>query len=287
MNTELVDRQDRGRIGTPPSTNSFTPAARSWALVTALVIGMVSGCGSSGRAPDTTTVRPSPPSTTPPSSALGASPSSSIRDMMQVQLLGPIKPGTYFIDPDGDPSTSLRVVYKISAPGWSQWIGAAKPSGVGLSGFSVTTVSNLVTDGCLDHTWAEPPVGTSVDDLAAALADLKPFRVTSSPSDVTAFGYRGKHLTWRVPELPVRGPVSGRSFVDCVDHELKSWVAFVDASEPGDAFYGYTGPGYVEEFWILDVEGTRLMIAAEASVGSPAEDLAERDAILDSIRIEP
>jgi hypothetical protein len=48
-----------------------------------------------------------------------------------------------------------------------------------------------------------------------------------------------------------------------------------------------TGPGYVEEFWILDVEGTRLMIAGEQSPGSPAQDLAERDSILDSIRIEP
>jgi hypothetical protein len=27
-------------------------------------------------------------------------------------------------------------------------------------------------------------------------------------------------------------------------------------TEPGDAFYGYTGPGYTQGFWILDVEGT-------------------------------
>jgi hypothetical protein len=66
-----------------------------------------------------------------------------------------------------------------------------------------------------------------------------------------------------------------------------SWVAFIDTAEPGDAFYGYTGPGYTEEFWILDVEGTRLMITAGQSPGSPPEDLAERQAILDSIRIEP
>ena len=37
---------------------------------------------------------------------------------------------------------------------------------------------------------------------------------------------------------------------------VKSWVAFVNAAEPGDAFYGYTGPGYREEFWIIDVDGT-------------------------------
>ena len=66
-------------------------------------------------------------------------------------------------------------------------------------------------------------------------------------------------------------------------HEL---VAAID-TEPGDGFYGYTGPGYTEEFWILDVEGTRLMIAAGRSPGSPPEDLEEQRAILDSIQIEP
>jgi hypothetical protein len=65
-----------------------------------------------------------------------------------------------------------------------------------------------------------------------------------------------------------------------------SWVAPWDTTS-GDAFYGYTGPGYTEEFWILDVEGTRLMIAAERSADSPQQDLEELNTILDSIRIEP
>jgi len=152
---------------------------------------------------------------------------------------------------------------------------------------SITTVTNLVRHGCRDHSWADPPVGPSVDDLAAALADLAPFRVTSPPKDVTIYGYSGKHLVWTVPGLPVEGEGDDLRFTGCIDGQLKSWVAPFDTSEPGDAFYGYTGPGYVEEFWILDVEGTRLMIAAGTSPGSPSEDLAEREAILDSIRIEP
>ena len=57
--------------------------------------------------------------------------------------------------------------------------------------------------------------------------------------------------------------------------------------QKGTRYYGYTGPGYTEEFWILDVEGTRLMIAAERSPGSPPEHIAELLTILDSIRIEP
>ena len=64
-----------------------------------------------------------------------------------------------------------------------------------------------------------------------------------------------------------------------------SWVAPFD-TPPDDAFYGYTGPGYTEEFWILDVDGSRLMIAAERSPDSPSEDLAELRDILGSIRIE-
>ena len=37
---------------------------------------------------------------------------------------------------------------------------------------------SLVRDGGLDHSYAEPPVGPSVDDLVTGLAELAPFRVT-------------------------------------------------------------------------------------------------------------
>ncbi len=172
------------------------------------------------------------------------------------------------------------------------WIGAAKFAERGHVAVSITTVVNLVSDGCSDHSWADPPVGPSVDDLVAALAALTPFHVTSPPTDVTIYGYSGKHLEVTVPNLPVEEGGDSRvedpelRFVGCIGGNLKSWVAPFD-TEPGDAFYGYTGPGYSEEFWILDVEGTRLMIAAERSPDSPAEDIAELRAILDSIRIEP
>ena len=196
-----------------------------------------------------------------------------------------LQPGTYALDPDLDPSTPLRVTYEIPAESWQGWIGAAKFSGaVWGSALSITTVSNLVSDGCRDHSWAVPPVGPTVDDLATALADLAPFRVTSPPEDVSIYGYRGKHLAWKVPNLPLS---EDGTFIGCAEGKLKSWVAAIDAGEEGDAYYGYTGPGYREEFWILDVEGTRLMIAAERSPDSPSEDLAELRAVLDSIRIEP
>ncbi len=206
-----------------------------------------------------------------------ASPTPGAQDISEFQHITPIEPGAYFVDPDYDPSTPLRVTYEVPVEGWSSWTGAVKFAGDGHVGVSITTVDNLVRHGCRDHAGAEPPVGPSVDDLATALADLAPFRVTSPPKDVTIYGYSGTYLELTVPDLDLSR---------CVGGNLMSWVAPFD-TEPGDAFYGYTGAGYTEEFWILDVDGTRLMIAAERSAGSPPKDVVEQDVILDSIRIEP
>ena len=203
-----------------------------------------------------------------------------VQDMWTAaEPLGPIEPGSYFIDADLDPSTPLRVLYDIPAEGWVSWIGAGKfgPND-GHVAVSITTVVNLVTHGCKDHLAADPPVGPSVDELATALSELAPFEVTTAPEDVTIYGYTGKYLELTVPDM---------SFERCDAGDLRSWIAPMDTAERGDAFYGYTGPGYTEAIWILDVEGTRLMIAAERSPGSPSEDLAEQADVLASIRVEP
>jgi hypothetical protein len=235
-------------------------------------------------APGPEAVDPTIPSPTAPGDP---SPTPTVQDIMELEPFAPLEPGTYFIDPDLDPSTPLRVVYEVPFEGWSMWIGATKSADDGYVMVSITTVTNLVHHGCRDHSWADPPVGPSVNDLAAALADLAPFRVSSPPKDVTIYGYSGKHLELTVPDLPVEGEGDDRHFAGCIDGNLKSWVAAID-TEPGDAFYGYNGePGRSEEFWILDVDGTRLMIEANWSPASPRKDVAEMRAILGSIRIEP
>jgi hypothetical protein len=248
-------------------------AAAMMAVVVLALVPILTGCGSGD------TAKPAAPKTT---NAPTASPT--IQDIEDLPEFAPLKPGSYFIDPDGDPSTPLRVVYEIPVEGWVQWIGAFRPREEtdGHVGVSIMTVTNLVRDGCRDHRPADPPVGPSVDELAAALADLAPFKLTSPPRDVTAFGYRGQQLELTVPDLSHEGRGSESGFTECLDGNLKSWIAPTTG-----AFYGYTGRGYSEEFWILDVEDTRLVITAERTPGSPPEDLAELRAILDSIRIEP
>lgn len=88
---------------------------------------------------------------------------SAAQDVKEIEYFAPLEPGAYSIDPDLDPSTPLRVEYDISAEGWSRWIGAWKVSDDGHVGVSITTVTNLVRHGCRNHSWADPPVGQSVN----------------------------------------------------------------------------------------------------------------------------
>ena len=66
---------------------------------------------------------------------------------MELEPFVPLEPGTYFIDPDGDPSTPLRVVYEVPPEGWWMWIGATKPAEEG------TVVRPVAAQAC-PHTSA-------------------------------------------------------------------------------------------------------------------------------------
>jgi hypothetical protein len=205
------------------------------------------------------------------------------RNILDVLLL-PLEPGTYYIEPKKIP---LRVLYTVPADGWQGWIGAGKPDQRQNRGYrhvavSIVNVTNVVVDGCTDHGAPNPPIGPTVDDLATALAALPPFLVTKPPRDVDIYGYHGKYLQIAVPDMPLEVVGDESYFPDCSERELNSWIG-----EPLYAFWGYTEPGQQEEFWILDVEGRRLVIEANWSPGSPKEDIAEMRAILDSIKIEP
>jgi hypothetical protein len=52
---------------------------------------------------------------------------------MQLENFVPLEPGSYFIDPDADPSTPLQVAYDVPVEGWVQWMGRANSSLTGTS----------------------------------------------------------------------------------------------------------------------------------------------------------
>jgi hypothetical protein len=197
---------------------------------------------------------------------------------MDGPAFSPLEVETYFIEPD---ATDMRVYYTIPAEGWISWLGAGKPEqGVGLS---IINVTNVVVDGCTGHAGVSPRVGPTVDDIATALAALKPFDLTKPPTAVTAYGFSGKYLELTVPDLAVEVSGDGTVFTDCASGELWSWIG----KPLSFAFHGYSHPGQVEEIWLLDVDGQRLMIVAGTSPGSSEADIAELRSILDSIDIVP
>jgi hypothetical protein len=114
--------------------------------------------------------------------------------------------------------------------------------------------------------YVDPPVGPSVDDLATALAN-QPLRGDSVPIEVSVGGYQGKMVELSVP--------SDQNFADCDAGEFRSWSGRY-----------HQGPGQIDQIYILDVGGQRLVIDTFFMPGTSDADRAERQAIMDSIQID-
>jgi hypothetical protein len=138
--------------------------------------------------------------------------------------------------------------------------------------FGVAIVDNVFVDWChLELGVQEPPIGPTPADLAEALAEFSRWTVTAT-EDVTFDGFAGKHLKLTAPA----------DTSDCWQGEAtllptRSWPLFfaaVRANEP-------------MELWILDVQGTRLVIHAGREPNPAPALIAELQAVIDSIRIDP
>jgi hypothetical protein len=191
---------------------------------------------------------------------------------------------SYWVDPDYNTSTPLRVDFSVPAAGWLGWTGTFKDVEQGgvlreRLTISIVEVTNLTQDACANQGPRNPAVGPTVDDLAEALTEQPPFEVASPPRDVSAHGYRGKHLTLRVPD----DMLADEGIFAACGVALRNWMAPVLTS----AFFGYRGPGDTEEYWILDVEGTRLVIAVLTTADASPQLIAEGQQVLDSLVIVP
>jgi hypothetical protein len=121
--------------------------------------------------------------------------------------------------------------------------------------------------------WKGKPMvdpGPDVNGLASALA-AQPHRNATAPTDIELGGFEGKYLELSVP--------SGVNFADCDEGYFESWTA----NGWGSDRYQQR-PGQVDRLWILDVDGERLVIDASTLSDATAEDRAELERVVDSIR---
>jgi hypothetical protein len=213
------------------------------------------------------------------------SPASTPSDRTEIvdNMPGSLEPGVYWIDHDRDPGTSLRVDFTIAGPGWEPVIGvfkeARKSNYVNVLFAAVTRVASAA---CHDTEWL--PVGQTAEEIAYGIADIEDFVTREPLTDVAAFGYEGYHLVLEVPEGDYYDADDG--FVGCDEPNNPDGSSFDGWEGPTFSRY-YQRPGQIVEFWVLDVEGTPLLIESSRFRDSPEADIAELEEILGSITITP
>lgn len=187
----------------------------------------------------------------------------------------PLAPGAYFANPDAnqtpqeDDESSMRGTFVIEEAGWVSVAphGALKRDGESSVSFIIVEVDEVYPTVC--QMSGEGPV--AADSTAGGLADQfagNGFIVRATPAPVTAFGYEGHKLVMEVP-------------VGCAEPVNQAWN--------GGIFQGryYQEAGQILEYWFLDVEGTPVMVEATHFAHSSDEDLAELQAVLDTLVITP
>lgn len=220
----------------------------------------ISGCGT-------------PPVATPtaqPSST--GTPSATVRP--PVPGVGPIEPGTY-----SRRGAITGVPFTFTMP--AGWVG--ENSGITLSkrvgepgrevSLNVYVIADIFTDACLGSEEDRQEVGETTDDLIRALMEQRNGAVIS-PIDIIIDGYPATRLDLTVPaELDLTtcrppGPIGIQVWQDIVG---KYFVLLADG---GASLY------------VADIGGGRLVLTAAWSNGSSPDDIAEMEAIVDSIQID-
>lgn len=115
----------------------------------------------------------------------------------------------------------------------------------------------------------DPPVGPSVDDLVEAMTSHADWPTTGS-TDVTVDGYAGKVVRLTLPAD--------------LDMPTGQFLLFRDEAF-GDRWA--FEPGQIIDFYIIDVDGERLVLELFSYPDTPAEDIAEREAIVESMQLRP
>jgi hypothetical protein len=129
-------------------------------------------------------------------------------------------------------------------------------------------VGNIYAEGCQSVLF-DPPVGPTVDDLVSAFANL-PGLAPTAAVDVTVDGYVGKQIELTVP--------------DYKEDECKDAFALWQEDGNQNVTPRYA-PNQHNQLWILDVNGTRLVIVAASYPDTSPQDRADLDEILASIQI--
>jgi len=250
--------------------NRFMVAGRPAAklpLVAAIVIGILCGCVAAAPSPSPTTSPAATPSPTPTTAPTATQRPTSTPE-------AGLPEGPFEFEDNG-----LAMTVTIPASGWTftreitalmkgNEVANLPEAAVLFWSWPAGTGFYVYGDPCqMTSTKPDAPV-TTVDDFAAALA-AQASRDASEPVDVTVGGQAGKSIILHVPDDAVSDECEGGEF-----------ASYGTEADPLTRFH--QGPGQIDEFWILDVDGAIVIIDAMYRPDTPPALVEEMRSIAES-----
>jgi hypothetical protein len=159
------------------------------------------------------------------------------------------------------------------------------PDGAGLIVFVERANLYVYGDPCHWSTTRPASPAATVDELISALT-AQSSRDASAPIDVTVGGHAGKSITLHVPtdaDFSACDPIPRTSGPSGGTHYFASWAVGPTDQTPGRY---HQGPGQIDKLWILDVNGTLVVIDTGYYAGTPPAVVSELNAIVASTTFE-
>jgi hypothetical protein len=240
-------------------TNQHARSRAAAVVVPAVIIAIaLASCqaGSSGLSPSPTVILTPEPTATP---------------LPRLNGQEALDPGRYQVN--GGVSTPVTVAVPAGWRASGDWVvwgpkGNDLPDGMAIRFY---TIPNLAANplsysaGNLD-----PPVGPTVDDMAQAIV-AHPGWIATEPKDITIDGHAGQLVSITIPtdaELPIVG--GGPTF-------------YLYAEPGGGGIWGWAS-GQTFDWYIVDVDGQRLIIDAFHYPGTSQEDLSVQRTVVESVQ---
>jgi hypothetical protein len=241
-------------------------------LSTAAAAGVLLLAGCTGQQPSSqqaATTTPVLASSTP----LASSPASAGMVFEDIEPGAELEPGTYVLNYSSiggaEAYPTLAVTFNVPSSGWQRVMVDGLVWNDNGTRLAIVVVDGIYADPC-DPGAGVLKVGPLVTVLTSALLAY-PGWEDALATDVSLAGYKGQRV-----ELNAGADASCFGEAAQLFHTLGS---------PG--FTMGPGNGDLHELYILDVDGTRLVIVAITEAEASADDRAALHALLDSIEIQP